>query len=105
MDLNEHRSDNLTVVLPPLQQVNSERKPDLNNDLNGISSNNHVVVDPAPQQDLNEDQNEADPDQQSTSVCRCGFKTNFSMKFLKACNTDGCRKSYMDLGITSRRRR
>ena len=103
--MNEHPSDNLTVSLPPLQEVNdNERNADLNNDLNELPSNVHPVVNPAPQE-LNEDQNQSDPDQQSTSLPRCGFTTNFPTETLKACNTDGRRKSYMDLTIRDRRKR
>ena len=78
-DLNEHPSNNLTVALPPLQQVNdNERNADQNNDFNEHTSNKRPVVD-TPLQELNEDQNDADHDQQSTSACHCGFKTNFTM--------------------------
>ena len=101
-DLNEHPSNNLTVALPPLQQVTyNESNADLNNDLNELPSNNRPVVNPAPQE-LNEDQNKADPDQQSTSVPCCGFTSNFPTNTLKACNTDGRRKSYMDIIIVFR---
>ena len=104
-DLNEHHSDNLTVALHPLHKVNdNESNADLNNYLHELPSNNIPVVNPAPQ-DLNEDQNEADPDQQSTCVTCWGFTTNFPTNTLKACNTDGRRKSFMDLTIRDRRKR
>ena len=104
-DLNEHHSNNLTVAIPSLQEVNSnEINADLNNDLNELPSNVHPVINPAPQE-LNEDQNQSDPDQQSTSLPRCGFTTNFPTETLKACNTDGRRKSYMDLIVREKRRR
>ena len=103
-DLNEHPSNNLTVVLPPLQQVNdNESNEDLNNDLNELPSNNRPVINPPPQE-LNEDQNKANPDQQSAIVPCCGFTNNLITNTLKACNTYGRRKSYMDLTIRDRRK-
>ena len=94
--MNEHHSNNLTAAIPPLQEVNY-------NEIN-LPFNNHPVVNPAPQE-LNEDQNQSDPDQQSTSLPRCGFTTTFPTETLKACDTDGHSKSYMELSIKERRRR
>jgi hypothetical protein len=104
-DLNEPPPEDVPVADPSPQQINdNEINADLNNDLNELPSNNLPVVDPAPQE-LNDDQNQSNPGQQSTSVPRCGFTTNFPTNTLKACNTDRCRKSYMDLSIRERRRR
>ena len=115
-DLNETPPNNIPVADPSLQQVNeNERNVDQNSGLNEPPPNNVPVAGPPPPQvnenernmnqapqDLNEDQNEEDPDQQSTSIPRCGFTTNFPTNTLKACNTDGRRKSYMDIIIVFR---
>ena len=118
-DLNEPLPNNIPVADSLLEQVNdNESNVDQNSGLNEPPPNNVPVAGPPPPQvnenernmnqapqDLNEDQNEEDPDQQSTSIPRCGFTTNFPTNTLKACNTDGRRKSYMNLTIKDRRER
>ena len=104
-DLNEPPPDDVPVADPSSQQSNgNESNVDHNSGLNEPSPIIVPVANPAPQE-LNEDQNQSDPDQQSTSLPRCGFTTNFPTETLKACNTDGRRKSYMELSIRERRRR
>ena len=104
-DLNEPPPDDVPVADPSPQQSNgNESNVDHNSGLNEPSPIIVPVANPAPQE-LNEDQNQSDPDQQSTSLPRCGFTTNFPTDTLKACNTDGRRKSYMDLSIRETRRR
>ena len=104
-DLNEPPPDDVPVADPSPQQSNgNESNVDHNSGLNEPSPIIVPVANPAPQE-LNEDQNQSDPDQQSTSLPRCGFTTNFPTETLKACNTDGHRKSYMELSIGERRRR
>ena len=118
-DLNKKHINNIPVADPSPQQVNkNESNVDQNSGLNEPPPNNVPLACPPPPQvngnesntdqspqDLNEDQNEADPDQQSTSVPHCGFTNNFLTNTLKACNTDGNRKSYMDLTIRETRKR